>query len=111
MERLVVEPEPSENMRPEKAARFVTRLERTGELMTISHQPLVDGARRMLALGFEPETPLTMRHASKAFDSFTPMPIRYWAGWTYSESGSHPLRQRVWEPRTMPVADDGEGQK
>ena len=48
---------------PETAGRFTARLESTGELIVEStRQPLVDGARELLARGFDLATPLTMRH-------------------------------------------------
>ena len=78
--RLVVAPElPA-------AGRFTARLESTGDLIvTGTRQPLVDGARELLARGFDPTTPLTMRMKGKAYDSFQPLPIGKWAGWTYNE--------------------------
>src|SRR5262249_8569183 len=76
-----------------------------------SRQPLVDGARELLARGYDPATPLTMRVDGKAYDSFRPAPISEWAKWTYSESEKHPLKRRPWLPREMPVAVDREAQK
>ena len=88
--RLVVTPEPD----PEKAGRFAARLESTGEVIVAStRQPLVDGARELLARGFDPATPLTMRHEGKAYDSFQPLPIGKWAGWTYTRAREHALRR------------------
>jgi hypothetical protein len=79
--------------------RFTARLESTGELIVAStRQPLVDGARVLLAQGFDPDTPLTMRHQGSAHDSFQPLPIGQWAGWTYEESGTKPLRRVRWMP-------------
>jgi hypothetical protein len=87
------------NVRPEKPGRFTAYLEGTGEVIVQgSRQPLVDGARALLDLGFDPATPLTMRHAGKAYDSFRPVPIGRWAGWTYEESEKQPLRQIRWTP-------------
>ena len=45
----------------------------------------MDGARELLARGFDPATPLTMRMEGKTYDSFQPLPIGKWAGWTYAE--------------------------
>jgi hypothetical protein len=102
--RLVVTPETD----PEKAGRFAARLESTGEVVVAStRQPLADGARELLARGFDPATPLTMRHEGKAYDSFQPLPIGQWAGWTYTEGENTPLRCVRWMPR--PAV--GEGQK
>ena len=102
--RLVVTPEPD----PEKAGRFAARLECTGESLVVStRQPLVDGARELLARGFDPATPLTMRMEGNAYDSFQPLPIGQWAGWTYTESEKHALKRQRW----MPLPDDRERQK
>jgi hypothetical protein len=102
--RQVVTPEPD----PEKAGRFTARLESTGEVIVSStRQPLVDGARELLARGFDPATPLTMRVEGKGYDSFQPLPIGQWAGWTYTESEKHVLKRQRW----MPLPDDRERQK
>jgi hypothetical protein len=108
MERLIVSPDAD----PAKAGKFTACLESTGEtIVSGSRQPLADGARELLARGFDPATPLTMRHEGKAHDSFRPAPIGDWARWTYSESETHPLKRRPWLPREMPVAVDREDQK
>jgi len=100
--RLVVAPE------ADSPGRFTARLESTGELIVSStRQPLVDGARELLARDFDPATPLTMRHEGKDYDSFQPLPIGKWAGWTYTEGENTPLRCARWMPR--PAV--GEGQK
>jgi hypothetical protein len=84
---------------PEAAGRFTARLESTGELIvTGTRQPIVDGARVLLAHGFDPATPLTMRHEGKAYDSFQPMPIGHWAKWTYKEGEKDALRRAPWMP-------------
>jgi hypothetical protein len=59
VEKLVLEPEPVADL-PNKAARLIARLERTGEVVVQSHQPLVDGARELMARGSDPATLLTM---------------------------------------------------
>ena len=103
-ERLIVTPEAD----AEKGGRFTGRLESTGEtIATNTKQPLVDGARELLARGFDPATPLTMRMEGKTYDSFQPLPIGQWAGWTYTEGETTPLRCVRWMPR--PAV--GEGQK
>jgi hypothetical protein len=87
--------------------RFTARLE-SGELLIAgSRQPLVDGARALLARGFDAGTPLTMRMEGKSYDSFAPRPIGQWAKWTYTEGENTPLRCARWMPR--PAV--GEGQK
>jgi hypothetical protein len=81
---------------------FTARLESTGELIvTSTRQPLVDGARELLARGFDPATPLTMRHEGNAYDSFHPLPIGKWAGWTYEERDRDGLRCVRWIPRAL----------
>src|SRR5262245_11952073 len=74
--RLLIEPD------PRKAGSFAARLERTGEVVVgNTRQPLVDGARELLARGFDLATPLAMRMVGKAYDSFQPAPIDEWAKW------------------------------
>ena len=88
--RLVVTPEPD----PEKAGRFAARLESTGEVIVAStRQPLVDGARELLARGFDPATPLTMRMEGKAYDSFQPLPIGQWASGPTKRARRMPCRR------------------
>jgi hypothetical protein len=43
-----------------------------GELIVTSRQPLLDGARRLLQRGFDPEALLTMRMHNRPYDSFPP---------------------------------------
>jgi len=90
------------------AGKFTGRLESTGELIVAgTRQPLVDGARELLARGFDPATPLTMRHEGATHDSFRPAPIGQWAKWTYTESEKHALKRQRW----MPLPADRERQK
>jgi len=82
---------------PEKAGRFTARLESSDEvILHSSRQPLVDGARVLLARGFDPTTPLTMRQQGSPHDSFKPAPIREWAKWTYKESDRDGLQKARW---------------
>ena len=67
-----------------------------GELITTSRQPLLDGARALLARGFDPDAMLTIRLASSAADSFRPKPIREWARWTITERDRDGLRRERW---------------
>jgi hypothetical protein len=93
MERLIVTPLAS------KPGRFSGRLESTGGvIVTNSKQPLADGARELLCRGFDPAAPLTMRHETSAHDSLQPLPIGRWAGWTYEEGETKPLRRVRWMP-------------
>jgi hypothetical protein len=107
MERLIVAPDTS----PQKAGSFVARLESTSDIIVRSRQPVVDGARELLARGFDPATPLTMRHQGKAYDSVKLAPICEWAKWTYSEGERSPLKRQRWKPREMPIAVDTGAQK
>jgi hypothetical protein len=95
---------------PEKAGRFAARLESTGEpIVASTRQPLVDGARALLARGFDPATPLTMRMEGKAYDSFQPLPIAEWAKWTYKEREKGGLAVERWMPFAVPRSDRNSG--
>jgi hypothetical protein len=97
---------------PGSVGKFTARLEGTGDLIvTGTRQPLVDGARELLARGFDPGTPLTMRHEGKAYDSFQPLPIGKWAGWTYTEGETTPLRCARWMPRPAVGEEQNSGSK
>jgi hypothetical protein len=97
MERLIVKALPS------KPGRFSGRLESTSEIIVInSKQPLADGARELLARGFDPAAPLTMRHDSSSHDSFAPLPIGKWAKLTYEERDNGGLTRARWMPRATP---------
>jgi hypothetical protein len=61
----------------------------------------------MLRRGFDRATPLTMRHAGKAYDSVKPVPIGEWGKWSYTESAKHVLKRQAW----MPLPVDREGQE
>jgi hypothetical protein len=70
-----------------------------GDVIVQSRQPLVDGARELLARGYPPEQPLTMRHYNRPYASFEPRPIGDWAKWTYSEpKGRGTLARIPWMP-------------
>jgi hypothetical protein len=88
--RLIVEP-------AKTPGRFVGLL--LGEVIARSDQPLVDAARVLLARGFDPATPLTMRHQGSVHDSFKPLPIGAWAGWTYTERDKGGVTMAAWMPR------------
>ncbi len=62
-----------------------------------TRQPLVDGARALVKLGYDADELLTMRTEGAAYDSFVPQPIRDWAQWTYKEGEEMPLRRTRWE--------------
>jgi hypothetical protein len=89
--------------------RFTARLE-SGELLIAgSRQPLVDGARALLARGFDAGTPLTMRMEGKSYDSFQPMPIAEWAKWTYKEREKGGLAVERWMPFAVPRSGQKSG--
>jgi hypothetical protein len=69
-----------------------------GELIVTSRQPLLNGARALLARGFDPDAMLTMRHAGRAYDSFHPKPLREWARWTITERDRRGLQRIGWRP-------------
>ena len=98
MERLIVIPLDS------KPGRFSARLESTGEVIVGStKQPLVDGARELLAAGFDPGTLLTMRHEPSTPDGFAPLPIGSWAKLTYEERDNGGLTRARWIPFAAPA--------
>lgn len=52
-------------------------LTEAGELLVAATEhPLTDGAHVLVRRGFEPETPVTLRHEGADHDSFKPMPLR-----------------------------------
>jgi hypothetical protein len=67
-----------------------------GKLIVRSRQPLYDGARHLLALGYAPETLLTIRHNGRDYDSFEPAPIGELAKWTIKERKKGGLQRRRW---------------
>jgi hypothetical protein len=81
------------------AGTFTARLESGDVVVTGTRQPLVDGARALIGLGFDPALMLTMRHEGKSYDSFRPLPIATWAKWTYTEPDKARLKQQRWMPR------------
>jgi len=84
--------------------RFSARLESTGEaIVTNSKQLIADGARELLARGFDPATALTMRHDGSSHDSFAPLPIGKWAKLTYEERDNGGLIRALWVPFAAPA--------
>jgi hypothetical protein len=90
IQRLLVEPD------PRKPGSFTARLD--GEVIVVSNQPLVDGARELLRRGHDPAELLTLRHQNSPFDSFRAERLGCWARSTYHESANRPLRQERWTP-------------
>jgi hypothetical protein len=104
MERLIVK------VLPSKPGRFSAYLESTGApVVTGSKQPIADGARELLAHGFDPATPLTMRHDGSSHDSFTPLPIGKWAKLTYQERDHGGLALARWMPFAAPAGTQKSG--
>ena len=103
--RLIVTPD-------EGPGRFVACLEGSdAPIVQGTRQPLVDGARVLLARGFDPAMQLTMRHARRGYDGFQPLPIGKLAGWTYEEGEKKPLRKVRWMPFPMAAGRQKSGSK
>ena len=75
-----------------------------GELVCVSADPLHDGARRLLELGYSPEAKMTTRHANKLFDSFVPARLSRLARWTACESSRDGIALRKYAPRPTSVS-------
>ena len=56
------------------------------ELIVTSRQPFLDGARALLARGYDPATPYNMRHANSETLSFVTTTIVHAAGLSVSEN-------------------------
>ena len=56
------------------------------ELIVTSRQPFLDGARTLLARGYDPTTPYNMRHANSATFSFVTTTIEHAAGLSVSDT-------------------------
>lgn len=77
--------------------RFDAHLD--GELICVSRQPRLDGARALLARGWPPTTLLNTRHQEHAYDNWRrARPIGELAGWTVGEEDRAGLRRRRWQP-------------
>lgn len=83
-------------LRAERAPSFAAHLD--GELVVRSAQPLYDGARELLARGYDPEALLTLRHDYAETDSFKPKPIGELARWTVHERADRGLQLCKWSP-------------
>lgn len=92
--RLIVRPHPERG--GFHINRFAGYLD--GELIVASRQPLLDGARRLLERGFDPEALLAIRMHDRPYDSFHPRPIGEWAKWTIAELDCRGLRRKRWRP-------------
>ena len=68
MLRLIASPD------QKRPGSFIAYLETGDALVAGSRQPLMDGARELLAHSFDPAALLTMRIEGKSYDSFAPLP-------------------------------------
>jgi len=67
-----------------------------GKVLCTSRQPLLDGARELLARGHDPTARAVMRHAGSAIDAIGGV-IGRLAKLTTEESSQTPLRVRRWK--------------
>lgn len=101
MIRLIVRPEEPRVDNKASAGRhlrFIAVIEGTEDQLVVSRQPLVDGARVLLARGVDPTTLLAIRPVGAAYDSFVPKPIGELARISYTEGVKKSLRATRWEP-------------
>ena len=85
-----------EPMRGCHVDRFEAHLD--GELICVSRQPRLDGARELLRRGYPPRTLLTTRAYDRGYDSWVPAPICDLAKETMIEGSRDGLQRRKWEP-------------
>jgi hypothetical protein len=78
-----------------------------GDQLVTSRQRLLDGARRLLEQGHDPETPLTIRRDGKDHDSFAPRSLGELARWTYEETSAGGIKRRRWQPFNAARLGDG----
>lgn len=90
----------------ERAPRYEARLEGTGELICISHQPEFDGARELIKRGHDPEELMVTCWAADGYDAIVPKPLRHFAQWTMEE-GTRGMTVRKWEPHPDAVSRPG----
>jgi hypothetical protein len=62
-----------------------------------SKQPLLDGARALIAVGENPETLVTMRHAGSEVDSFEPISLAQAARLTVREDDVVSAKFKKWK--------------
>jgi hypothetical protein len=76
------------------------------ELIVTSRQPFLDGARALLARGYDPATPYNMRHASSATLSFVTTTIGHAAGLRVSDTRTPRFQKFV--PFKGPIDEEDE---
>ncbi len=69
-----------------------------GELFLTTRRPLTDGARALLARGYDPDLLLAVRAENRDHDSFKPITIGEAAKWAVKEENKAGLRLRHWMP-------------
>jgi hypothetical protein len=95
--RLTLRPHYDEpNGTPVKLGKFAAYLD--GDLVCISSQPLLDGARALLARGHPAHVLLTTRHDGKPYDNFIPATIGKLACLTAEEACLGFRKYRPWCP-------------
>jgi hypothetical protein len=77
------------------------------EVIVRSRQPFLDGARVLLARGYDPATPYNMRHARSRDPSFVTTTIGRAAGLRAVDDGSG-MRLRKFVPLEEPIPDAAE---
>jgi hypothetical protein len=87
-----------------KAGRFLGYI--GDELIVTSRQPFLDGARALLARGYDPATPYNMRHASSAMQSFATTTIGHAAGLSVSDTRTP--RFQKFTPFKGPIDEEDE---
>jgi hypothetical protein len=78
-------------------AEFDARLEDAQQVLVTSRQPLLDAARKLIALGYHPATVLFMRHDDADHASLRAT-IRVAAALTVDEEKSRGPRLKRWKP-------------
>ena len=81
---------------PDRPGNFAAHL--GDDLICISRQPFLDGARELLRRGYDPALLLTTRHVGKAYDNFVPAPLGERAKWTVTEGSQAGLRLECYHP-------------
>jgi hypothetical protein len=90
----------------ERAGRFLGYV--GDELIVTSRQPFLDGARTLLARGYDPATPYNMRHANSDALSFVTTTIGHAAGLSTREDNSTGIRFQKFVPFEGPVKEEAE---
>jgi hypothetical protein len=71
------------------------------DFICASRWPFLDGARQLLAWGYDPDTPLNMRHKGSNTLSFVTTTIGLAAAWSVEESRMRFRKFTVPKPRTI----------